>query len=113
MEGRFHTFAFPLAALVDASKVEPGVSKVEQGVSDLRMLAKQLGRWFAAEFSLTHKGVTIEGTPDGAVFIIAGIEETHWPRMIALAQTQSCALFLVIPDGQGSHRLKALEVPPA
>ncbi|MBM3825620.1 MAG: hypothetical protein FJ410_02690 [Verrucomicrobia bacterium] len=106
MEGRFHTFAFPLTALVDASKVEPGVS-------DLRMLAKQLGRWFSAEFSLTHKGVTIEGTPNGAVFIIAGIEESHWPKMIALAQTQSCALFLVIPDGNGAHQLKALEVPPA
>ncbi|MEY2821659.1 MAG: hypothetical protein ACO268_02560 [Opitutales bacterium] len=106
MEERFHTFAFPLTALVDVSKVEPGVS-------DLRMLAKQLGRWFVSEFSLTHKGVTIEGTPDGAVFIIAGIGESHWPKMIALAQSQSCALFLVLPDGNGSHRLKPLDVPKA
>ncbi|MFM9001020.1 MAG: hypothetical protein ACKORB_05285 [Opitutia bacterium] len=104
MEGRFHTFAFPLTALVDAQKLEPGVS-------DLRMLAKQLGRWFVSELSIRHKGVVIEGTPDGPVFIIAGIEESDWPRMIALAKAQSCRLFLVLRGENGAMQLKEMTLP--
>jgi hypothetical protein len=35
------------------------------------------------------------------------------PVAAALAQTQRCALYLVLPNGQGQHYLKPLDVPPA
>ena len=100
-----HTFALPLWAIVDESKVEPGKS-------DTRMLARQLGRWFSHNFNITHKGTTIEVGPDGPIFVIAGIAEAHWPAMIALAQAQACTLYLVLPTPDGNFQLKPLEGPP-
>lgn len=101
-----HTFAVPLSAVVDESKVEPGQS-------DLRMLARQLGRWLNHNLDLVHKGTAIESNDLGPMLIVAGVREAQWPVMLALAQTQRCALFLVLPNGQGQHFLKALDVPPA
>ena len=48
-----HTFALPLWAIIDESKVEPGKS-------DTRMLAKQLGRWLKHNLDIEHKGTAIE-----------------------------------------------------
>ncbi|GBL30476.1 hypothetical protein EMGBS10_16260 [Opitutia bacterium] len=101
-----HTFAVPLSAVVDESKVEPGQS-------DLRMLARQLGRWLNHNLDLVHKGTAIESNDLGPMLIVAGVREAQWPVMLALAQTQRCALYLVLPNGQGQHFLKALDVPPA
>jgi hypothetical protein len=100
-----HTFALPLGAVVDESKVEPGQS-------DMRMLARQLGRWLEHNLDLDHKGTAIESNDLGPMLIVAGIPEAQWPVMLALAQTQGCALFLVLPNGQGQHFLKPLDVPP-
>jgi hypothetical protein len=47
------------------------------------------------------------------MLIVAGVQEAQWPVMLALAQTQRCALYLVLPNGQGQHFLKPLDVPPA
>jgi hypothetical protein len=101
-----HTFAVPLGAVVDESKVEPGQS-------DLRMLARQLGRWLAHNLDLAHKGTAIESNDLGPMLIVAGVREAQWPVMLALARTQACALYLVLPNGKGQHYLRALDVPPA
>ena len=106
MSEREHTFALPLGAVVDESKVEPGRS-------DTRMLARQLGRWLNHNLDLVHKGTAIESNDQGPVLIVAGVQEAQWPVMLALAQTQRCALYLVLPNGQGQHFLKPLDVPPA
>lgn len=101
-----HTFALPLGAVVDEAKIEPGKS-------DTRMLARMLGRWLSHNFDLTHKGTAIETDAEGPVLIVAGVPEKHWPVMLALAQTQRCPLYLVLPNGEGQHVLKPLDVPPA
>jgi hypothetical protein len=106
MSEREHTFALPLGAVIDESKVEPGQS-------DLRMLARQLGRWLNHNLDLVHKGTAIEANDQGPVLIVAGVAEAQWPVMLALAQTQRCALYLVLPNGQGQHFLRPLDVPPA
>ena len=106
-----HNFAIPLWALVDQSKVE-------SGKSDMRGLAKELGKWLAHNFAVNHKGVAIEepsGTEPGAVpmFVVASVPESQWPVMIALAQSRSCPLFLVLPMESGVFTLKELNIPPA
>ena len=106
-----HNFAIPLWALVDQSKVETGKS-------DMRGLAKELGKWLAHNFDVDHKGVAIEepsGTEPGQVpmFVIAGVAQSQWPVMIALAQSRDCKLFVVLPMESGVFALKELNVPPA
>ena len=106
-----HNFALPLWALVDQSKVEAGRS-------DLRGLAKELGRWLAHNFDLEHKGVAIEepsGPAPGTMpmFVIAGVRQSQWHVIVALAQSRACQLFVVLPTESGSFRLQELAVPPA
>ena len=52
-----HTFALPLWSLVDRQKIEPGAS-------DMRALARQLGRWLEHNFNVQHKGTAIEEPDD-------------------------------------------------
>jgi hypothetical protein len=99
-----HTFAIPLWAIIDEAKVEPGKS-------DTRMLAKQLGRWLQHNLDLVHKGTAIEPHGNEPVLIIAGVAQAQWATMIALAQSQQCSLFLVLPNGQGQHYLRPLDLP--
>jgi hypothetical protein len=106
-----HNFALPLWALVDRSKVEVGKS-------DMRGLAKELGRWLQHNFDITHKGVAIEepaGAPPGEdpMLVVAGVPQEQWPIMIAIAQSKDCKLFLVLPNEKGSFTLKALDLPKA
>ena len=106
-----HNFAIPLWALVDQSKVEAGKS-------DMRGLAKELGKWLAHNFDVDHKGVAIEepsGTEPGAMpmFVVAGVQQQQWHVMVALAQTRACQLFVVLPTESGAFRLQELNVPPA
>jgi hypothetical protein len=105
-----HNFAVPLWALVDQSKVEAGKS-------DLRGLAKELGKWLAHNFDVDHKGVAIEvpssDDPDNEpMFVVASVPESQWPVMIALAQSRTCRLFLVLPTETGVFTLKELNIPP-
>ena len=109
METLTHNFAIPLWALVDQSKVEAGRS-------DMRGLAKELGKWLAHNFDVDHKGVAIEepsGTEPGAMpmFVVAGVQQAQWPVMVALAQSRSCPLFVVLPTESGAFRLQQLNVP--
>ncbi len=104
-----HSFAIPLWALVDQSKVEAGKS-------DMRGLAKELGKWLAHNFDVDHKGVAIEepsGTEPGAMpmFVVASVPQAQWHVMVALAQTRSCQLFVVIPTENGAFRLQELNIP--
>ena len=104
-----HNFAIPLWALVDQSKVEAGKS-------DMRGLAKELGKWLAHNFDVDHKGVAIEepsGTEPGAMpmFVVASVPQAHWHVMVALAQCRSCQLFVVLPTESGAFRLQELNVP--
>lgn len=99
-----HTFALPLWAIVDEAKVEPGKS-------DTRMLARQLARWLEHNLDLKHKGTVIEVYQEDPILIIAGVAQAQWPLIIALAQTQECPLWLVLPNGQGQHSLKLLDLP--
>jgi hypothetical protein len=104
-----HSFAIPLWALVDQSKVEAGKS-------DMRGLAKELGKWLAHNFDVDHKGVAIEepsGTEPGAmpVFVVASVPQAQWHVMVALAQTRSCQLFVVLPTENGAFRLQELNIP--
>lgn len=106
-----HNFALPLWALVDQAKVEAGKS-------DMRGLAKQLGKWLAHNFDVPHKGVAIEepsGTEPGQepMFVVAAVPQSHWPVMIALAQSRACSLFVVIPTEDGVFTLKELNIPKA
>jgi hypothetical protein len=73
-----HNFALPLWSLVDQAKVEAGKS-------DMRGLAKELGKWLAHNFDVDHKGVAIEepsGTEPGAMpmFVVAGVRQDHGER---------------------------------
>ena len=52
-----HNFALPLWSLVDQRKVE-------LGKSDMRGLAKELGRWLNHNFDIDHKGTAIEEPTD-------------------------------------------------
>ena len=104
-----HNFAIPLWALVDQSKVEAGKS-------DMRGLAKELGKWLAHNFDVDHKGVAIEepsGTEPGAMpmFVVASVPQAHWHVMVALAQSRACQLFVVLPTESGAFRLQELNVP--
>jgi hypothetical protein len=104
-----HSFAIPLWALVDQSKVEAGKS-------DMRGLAKELGKWLAHNFDVDHKGVAIEepsGTEPGAMpmFVVASVPQAQWHVMVALAQTRSCQLFVVLPTENGAFRLQELNIP--
>jgi hypothetical protein len=104
-----HTFAIPLWALVDREKVDPKTS-------DLRGLAKQLGRWLEHNHHVQHKGTAIEesdGSRPGAapLLIVAGVPQIHWPAMLALASAQRCLLYLVIPDADGTPCLRPLSIP--
>jgi len=109
METLQHNFALPLWALVDRSKVEVGKS-------DMRGLAKELGRWLKHNFDITHKGVAIEepaGTAAGEdpMLVVAGVPQAQWPTMIAIAQSKECKLFLVLPNEHGRFTLKELNIP--
>jgi hypothetical protein len=104
-----HNFAIPLWALVDQTKVEAGKS-------DMRGLAKELGKWLAHNFDVDHKGVAIEepsGTEPGAMpmFVVASVPQAHWHVMVALAQSRACQLFVVLPTESGAFRLQELNVP--
>jgi len=104
-----HNFAIPLWSLVDQTKVEAGKS-------DLRGLAKELGKWLAHNFDVDHKGVAIEepsGTEPGAMpmFVVASVPQAHWHVMVALAQSRRCQLFVVLPTESGAFRLQELNVP--
>jgi len=106
-----HTFALPLWSMVDRTKVEPGTS-------DMRALARQLGRWLEHNFNVQHKGTAIEeadGSQPGAepLLIVAGVPQIHWPAMLALAQSQQSALYVVVPDAEGRFSLHPLNIPPA
>lgn len=105
-----HTFALPLWSLVDKSKVEPGAS-------DMRALARQLGRWLENNFSIQHKGTVIEEpgatNPDAEpLLVVAGVAQAHWPAMLALAQAQKTELYVVVPDADGRFSLHPLRIPP-
>lgn len=99
-----HTFALPLWSVVDRDKVEPGAS-------DLRSLARQLGKWLEHNFAVAHKGTVIE-QPEGAepLLIVAGVAQRHWPAMLALAQTQGTTLYVVVPDAEGRFSLHPLRL---
>jgi hypothetical protein len=104
-----HSFAIPLWALVDQSKVEAGKS-------DMRGLAKELGKWLAHNFDVEHKGVAIEepsGTEPGAMpmFVVASVPQAQWHVIVALAQTRECQLFVVLPTESGAFRLQELNIP--
>ncbi|MEI6247718.1 MAG: hypothetical protein WCP67_04180 [Verrucomicrobiota bacterium] len=109
MDSLEHNFAIPLWALVDQAKVETGKS-------DLRGLAKELGKWLAHNFDVDHKGVAIEepsGTESGALpmFVVAGVPQRQWHVMVALAQSRECQLFVVLPAEGGAFRLQELNIP--
>lgn len=104
-----HNFALPLWALVDQAKIEVGKS-------DMRGLAKELGHWLTHNFDVDHKGVAIEepaGTSAGQdpMLVVAGISQTQWPILIALAQSKQCKLYLVLPSTEGRFVLKELNLP--
>ncbi len=104
-----HNFALPLWALIDQTKIEAGKS-------DMRGLAKALGRWLSHNFDITHKGVTIEepaGTSasEDPMLVIAGVPQAEWPILIALAQSKGCKLFLVLPGAANRFVLKELNLP--
>jgi len=104
-----HTFALPLWSLVDRSKVDPATS-------DLRGLARQLGRWLAHNHGIQHKGAAIEesdGARPGAdpLLIVAGVPQVHWPAMLALARTQRATLYVVTPGEGGVATLRPLALP--
>lgn len=104
-----HTFALSLWSLVDRAKVQPTVS-------DLRGLARQLGRWLSHNHGIQHKGTAIEesdGAKPGAdpLLIIAGVPQVHWPAMVALAQTQGSPLYVVVRDADGAPVLRPLGLP--
>lgn len=104
-----HTFAIPLWALVDRQKVDPRAS-------DLRGLARQIGRWLEHNHGVQHKGTAVEesdGAQPGAepLLIVAGVPQVHWPAMLALATAQSCALYIVVPDADGTPCLRPLNLP--
>ena len=104
-----HNFAIPLWALVDQTKVEAGKS-------DMRGLAKELGKWLAHNFDVDHKGVAIEepsGTEPGAMprCVVARVPQAQWHVMVALAQSRRCQLFVVLPTESGAFRLQELNVP--
>ncbi len=106
-----HTFALSLWSLVDRAKVQPTVS-------DLRGLARQLGRWLSHNHGIQHKGTAIEesdGARPGAdpLLIVAGVPQIHWPAMVALAQTQRSPLYVVARDADGSPVLRPLALPGA
>lgn len=105
-----HTFALPLWSLVDRAKVEPGTS-------DMRALARQLGKWLEHNFAVRHKGTVIEepaADQEGAepLLIVAGVQQAHWPAMLALAQSQKSRLYVVVPDADGRFSLHPLDIPP-
>lgn len=94
--------------MIDRSKVEPGAS-------DMRALARQLGKWLEHNFSVKHKGTVIEepAEPDAEpLLIVAGVQQANWPAMIALAQTQGSRLYIVVPDAEGRFSLHPLRIPP-
>lgn len=104
-----HTFALPLWALVDRTKVDPASS-------DLRGLARQLGRWLTHNHGVQHKGTAIEETDEAApgadpLLIVAGVPQVHWPAMLALAAAQACVLYVVVKEPDGSSSLRPLGVP--
>ena len=104
-----HTFALPLWALVDRTKVDPASS-------DLRGLARQLGRWLTHNHGVQHKGTAIEETDEAApgadpLLIVAGVPQVHWPAMLALAAAQCCVLYVVVKEPDGSSSLRPLSVP--
>ena len=104
-----HTFAISLWALVDRQKVDPATS-------DLRGLARQLGRWLTHNHGVQHKGTAIEET-DGArpgadpLLIVAGVPQVHWPAMLALAAAQKCVLHVMVREPDGSTSLRPLALP--
>jgi len=109
MSSLAHSFAIPLWALVDQTKVEAGTS-------DMRGLAKELGKWLAHNFDVDHKGVTIEepsGTEPGAMpmFVVASVPQAQWHVMVALTQSRACQLFVVLPTESGAFRHQELNVP--
>ncbi len=104
-----HTFAIPLWALVDRQKVDPRTS-------DLRGLARQLGRWLEHNHGVQHKGTAIEETDEAApgadpVLIVAGVPQIHWPAMLALAASQRCTLYVMVKEADGRSALRPLSVP--
>jgi len=104
-----HTFALPLWALVDRTKVDPASS-------DLRGLARQLGRWLTHNHGVQHKGTAIEETDEAApgadpLLIVAGVPQVHWPAMLALAAAKACVLYVVVKEPDGSSSLRPLGVP--
>ena len=104
-----HNFAIPLWSLVDQRKVE-------LGKSDLRGLAKELGRWLNHNFDIDHKGTAIEEPTDPSesgepMLIVAGVQESKWPAMIALAQSKKTKLFIVLVNESGQFTLKELILP--
>ena len=104
-----HSFAIPLWALVDRQKVDPKTS-------DLRGLARQLGRWLEHNHGVQHKGAAIEesdGAEPGAdpLLIVAGVPQVHWPAMLALAAAQRCTLYILVREADGSATLRPLSVP--
>jgi len=109
MDSLEHNFALPLWALVDRSKIEVGKS-------DMRGLAKELGRWLNHNFDIEHKGVAIEepaGTSAGEdpMLVVAAVPQAQWPIMIAISQSKECKLFLVLPNEKGLFTLKELNIP--
>ena len=103
-----HTFALPLWSLVDRAKVEPGAS-------DLRALARQLGKWLEHNFGVRHKGTVIEQPAEAGaepLLVVAGVAQAHWPAMLALAQSQKASLYVVVPDAAGRFSLHPLSIPP-
>jgi hypothetical protein len=89
---------------------------VEAGTSDMRGLAKELGKWLAHNFDVDHKGVAIEepsGTEPGAIpmFVVASVPQSQWHVMVALAQSRACKLFVVLPTESGAFGLQELNIP--
>jgi len=104
-----HNFALPLWSHGDQRKIE-------LGKSDMRGLAKELGRWLNHNFDINHKGTAIEEptnpTESGEpMLIIAGVEEAKWPTMIALAQSKKTKLYVVLINEAGQFTLKELILP--
>jgi hypothetical protein len=45
------------------------------------------------------------------MLVVAGVPQSQWPIMIAIAQSKECKLYLVLPNEKGLFTLKELNIP--
>lgn len=99
------SYALPLHALVDKTKVDPRSPQLPD-------LAERLGGFLAVNLGIDSLHTQIELADNEPMLILHGVEDVALPRLFALADVQRSRVYSYARTGEDQFTLRPLAVKP-